>query len=215
MATEWDGVTKRDVYREPVVAERDRLADAAVAGRWPDVFELLRTHPWANRTRLGGTSAFTPLHQAARHGAAEDVVRQLVELGAWRSIRTVTGQRPIDLAEERGHRHLAEILLPAPVHLLPDAVCTGLQEQLHLLIRGRIPQLYVDGALRLPQVEPITELDDPTLWFPVPGLYGGFRIELSGQELTVQSWNRVHGGWAQTHRITQDTIALLESGWDI
>ncbi|HEY4456820.1 MAG TPA: hypothetical protein VGN81_21085 [Pseudonocardiaceae bacterium] len=215
MATEWDGVTKRDVYREPLVAERDRLADAAKAGRWPDVLALVRAHSWANRTRLGGASAFTALHQAAWHGAAEDVVRELVDLGAWRTIRATNRQRPIDIAEERGHRHLRDILKPAPKHPLPETVCTGMEEQLHLLIRGRIPKLYWESELRLPQVEPITELDETTLWFPVPGLYGGFNIELSGHELTVQSWNRVHGGWAQTHRVTEDTIQLVESGWDI
>ena len=212
---EWDGVTKRDDYREAMVADRDRLADAARDGRWPDVFALLREHPWVNRGRVGGRSAFTPLHQAAWHGAPVDVVRKLLDLGAWRTIRAANGQRPLDVADERGHHHLRELLQPAPKHPLSDAVADGMREQLHLLIRGRIPELYEKSRLWLPQVEPLTELDEPTLWFPVPGLYGGFSIELSDHELTVRSWCRVAGGWAQTHRVTRDTIQLLESGWDI
>lgn len=215
MTVEWDGVGNRDSYREPIVVQRDRLADAAGEGRWPDVLALLRDRSWANCVRLGGTSGFTPLHQAAWHGAEVAVVLELIELGAWRTIRAANRQRPVDVAEEKGHRHLLDVLRPAPKHPLPDAVSAGMQEQLHLLIRGRIPKLYLENRLRLPQIEPLTELDEPKLWFPVPGLYGGFSIELGGAELTVRSWNRVHGGWAQTHRITRDTIQLVESGWDI
>ena len=51
------------------------------------------------------------------------------------------------------------------------------------------------------------------VWFPVPGMYGGFRILLDGDALTVESWNRVVGGSGQRHRITADGTELTEAGF--
>jgi len=213
--TEWDGVTDRSNLKPEVLADRDRLADAARAARWPVVFDILARRSWVNRARPGGDRGFTALHQAAWHGADPEVVQRLLDLGAWRTLRADNRQRAVDVAEQHGHHHLVAILRPVAVHPLPDDVVAGLREHLHLLIRGRIPRLVTELRLRLPQVEPLTELAAPRFWFPVPGLYGGFDIELTGRELTVKSWNRVHGGWARTDLVTADGIRLLESGWDI
>jgi hypothetical protein len=107
-----------------------------------------------------------------------------------------------------------EILRPAPVHPLPDDVLDGLEQQLHLLIRGRVPGLVTEHRLFLPQVGPLTELDPPQMRFPVPKMHGSFNIELRGEELTVHSFNRVGGGSGQTHLVTVDSIKLLESDQD-
>ncbi len=64
----------------------------------------------ANQWRFGGTSWFTPLHQAAWLGAPVEVAERLIRLGAWRSLRTADGARVDDLARTCGHRHLLEIL---------------------------------------------------------------------------------------------------------
>lgn len=212
---EWDGVTLRSDYHDIHVADRDRLADAARDAEWTEVLRRLREMPWVNRSRVGGKSAFAPLHQAAWHGADPGVVRALVELGAWRTLRASNGQRALDIATDRGHDHLLDLLRPAPEHPVDDTVRSGLEDQLHLLIRGRVPRLVTEHRLRLPQLEPLTELTSSKLWFPVPGMYGGFAITLHDNELTVDSWCRVAGGSAQTHRITADSIHLVNSGWDI
>lgn len=211
---EWDGVTIRSDYTETNVADRDRLADAARTAHWPEVLRILAEHPWVNLPRVGGRTGFAPLHQAAWHGADPEITGRLVRLGGWRTLRGNDGRRPIDIAEERGHHQLLDILRPDPVQQLPEDVLAGLEEQLYLLIRGRVPDLVTEHRLRLPQLAPLTELTVPRLWFPVPGMYGGFSIELARAELTVRSWNRVFGGWAQTHRVTANSIHLVESGWD-
>jgi hypothetical protein len=73
-----------------------------------------------------------------------------------------------------------------------------------------------DVQLRMPQTGPLTEVDEPTMWFPVPGLYGGFSIELTGENvLTVKSWCRVVSGWAETWEITLGASRAIEVGWDI
>jgi hypothetical protein len=145
------------------------------------------------------------------------VVNRLIDLGAWRTLRTRTHERlrPVDIAEQRGHHHLVELLRPVLVHPVPEEVLDGLEQQLRLLICGRIPRLVTEHKLRLPQLDPLTELDPAQMHFPVPMMYGGFNMELRREELTVSSFNRVRGGWAQTHLITADSIRLLESGWDL
>lgn len=211
---EWDGVTRRSTLHAKVAAQRDWLADAARDGDWRTVFHILdRTPTWANSPRLEGRSGYAPLHQAAWHGATVETVERLLEYGAWRTLRAQEASRAEDIAAHRGHRHLAAVLRPEHKHPLPPDVLAGLQQNLHRLIRyragdGRGPDLATRERLRLPELEVLTELDDPVCWFPVPGMYGGFRFELRGSELTVDSWIRVVGGSERTDRVTPEGVHL-------
>ncbi len=210
----WDGVTQRTTYRNGVVEHRDRLAEAARSGDWPSVLTLLAAHPqWVNATRIGGESGYTPLHQAAWHGVPVAIVLRLVELGAWRTLRTAEGERALDIADRLGHRHLAGALRPVARRPVPDETLTALERHLHALIRERAGALVEAHKLRLPELEPLTEVTDPTFWFPVPGMYGGFSYTLSHDELIVESWCRVVGGSGQTHRVTVNGVELVRDGW--
>jgi hypothetical protein len=55
------------------------------------------------------------------------------------------------------------------------------------------------------------------MWFPVPGMYGGFsyRLESVGVEakLVSESWCRVVGGSGQRHEITSAGSQLVEEGF--
>jgi hypothetical protein len=209
----WDGVTRRSDYRAELVAERDALADAARAGDWPAVLARLPSLG-ANATRVGGASGFAPLHQAAWHGAPVAVAQELVRRGGWLTLRATDGRRPVDIALGHGHEHLRAVLTPRPRHPLPADVLAGLEVQLHRLVWQRIPELAAELRMRLPQLAVLTELAEPALWFPVPGLYGGFSIVLRDTELEVKSWNRIAGGWGATHRVTRVGVELVASGWD-
>ncbi|GAA1033085.1 hypothetical protein GCM10009557_33660 [Virgisporangium ochraceum] len=55
-----------------------------------------------------------------------------------------------------------------------------LQSYLHALIRERAARQVDESALRLPELEAPLELDPPAIWFPVPGMYGGFSLRLDG-----------------------------------
>lgn len=210
---EWDGATLRQTYRAEELRIRDQVADAARDGHWEQLFEILGHR--VNRIRPGGKEAFTPLHQAAWHGAPADVARKLIDLGAWRTVRNARGLTPQDIAVERGHAHLAEVLTPVIRHPLEDALVKDLENQLHLLIRGRSAELVLAWQLRLPRLGPLTELTEPKLIFPVPGQEGGFSIELRGDVLRVASWNRAVRGWAQIHAVTRNSIQLTDDGWDL
>jgi hypothetical protein len=210
---EWDGATLRATYREDELLVRDRISDAARDAQWATLFEIVG--PRINRTRPGGKEGFAPLHQAAWHGAPVDVVQQLIARGAWRTLRTAAGRTALEIAAEREHAHLAGILRPVIRHPLDESLLRGLENQLHLLIRGRSAELVVKWQLRLPQLAPLTELTEPKLSFPVPGQEGGYSVELRGDVLRVASWNRNLKGWAQIHAVTRTSIQLTDDAWDL
>ncbi|YCK42257.1 hypothetical protein ACNF49_51925 [Actinomadura sp. ATCC 39365] len=213
-ASTWDGVTLRSTYKDRLVEGRDELADAARDGAWSTVFELLEEHPdWVNVGRVGGTSGYTPLHQAAWHGADADVVHRLTARGAWRTLRTAQGERAIDIATRQGHPHLLTPLTPVIHHRLPAETLRLIQRHFHALIHERADDLVTEHRLRLPELEPLTEQRHPGCWFPVPGMYGGFSYRLEQGSLTVESWCRVVGGSGQRHIIDEHGPHLVAEGF--
>lgn len=215
---DWDGVAERGVYKDAHQAELDRLSDAAHQGDWATVLAAVaKTPALANTRRIGGRSGWTPLHQAAWHNAPAEVVRQLVDAGAWRTLRSTDGERPADVAARLGHDALLPLLEPVPLHPVPEPDLRAMEHFLHALIHVRTEHYSVKTALVLPQVCVLTELPDAELWFPVPGMYGGFGIRLekaeTGSHLRVTSHCRVVGYSGRTHHVTPDGCALVESGW--
>lgn len=194
----WDGVMLRSAYHDRLVAERDRLADAARDGAWDTVFSLLgEERGWVNHCRVGGATWYTPLHQAAWRGAEPEVVHRMVALGAWRTLRTAHGERAIDVARRKGHLRLIEPLTPVIRHPLPGSGLAAIQHHFHRLIHERVgddprrestENLVAVNRLRLPELEPLTEQEALSCWFPVPGMYGGFGYRLEGAGLVVESW---------------------------
>lgn len=214
----WDGITKAGTLNDWAATARSALADAAKAYNWPRVFELISEHTeFVNSCRPGGKSLFAPLHQAAHAGAGVEVVHRLIELGAWRTLQNARGERPVDVAERQGHHHLRGVLEPVLKHRVPHGVLLRIQSHFHEIIRGRIDRVLPDHGLRLPELEPLLELDRPKMWFPVPGMYGGFsyRLESPGveAELISESWCRVVGGSGQRHEITSGGSRLVEEGF--
>ncbi|CAB3758654.1 hypothetical protein B7G54_17295 [Burkholderia puraquae] len=219
MSIAWDGITGADVLDDAQVASRHALADAARNGDWATMLDLVaRQSRLVNATRLGGTSLHTPLHQAAYGGAPKEVVAELLRLGAWRMLRDARGERAIDIAVTRGHRHLVDLLTPQPRRVAPDDTLHDIQRHFHDMIRGRIAHLRVD-ALRLPELEPLLELDEQAerVWFAVPGMYGGFGYALHTDGATAvlvsDSWSRVVGGSGQRHEITAHGCTLVDEGF--
>ncbi|MBZ5790800.1 ankyrin repeat domain-containing protein [Burkholderia contaminans] len=219
MSITWDGITGADVLGDAEVASRHALADAARNGEWATMLTLVaKQSGLANVTRLGGTSLYAPLHQAAYGGAPKEVVAELLRLGAWRMLRDARGERPVDIAGRRGHRHLLDLLTPQPRRFVPDDTLLAIQRHFHEMILGRIAHLRVD-ALRLPELEPLLELDAQAgrMWFAVPGMYGGFDYALHADRdaalLVSSSWSRVAGGSGQRHDITANGCTLVDEGF--
>ena len=214
----WDGVIQADALTEEAANARIKLAGAARSGDWPTVLEILTTNnEFINSCRPGGKSLYASLHQAAYCGAPADIVGQLIELGAWRTLQNARGERPVDVAERKGHRWLQAALAPVLNHQVQIGVLLKIQSNFHDVIRGRIDRELPNHGLRLPELEPLLELERPQMWFPVPGMYGGFsyRLESIGVDakLMAESWSRVVGGSGQRHEITSEGSRLVEEGF--
>jgi hypothetical protein len=213
-AADWDGVTRRDTYSTSYQAERDEFADRARDGDWPAVLAWLAKRPaFVNTWRPGGPSWYTPIHQAAWHGAEASVVRALLDHRAWLTLRTAAGDRPLDIALRGGHTHLTGLLTPVVRTPVPTDVLHALRHHFHEVIRGRVADLVDEQRLRLPELDVLTELTEPDMWFAVPGMYGGFRYALHGRELEVESWIRVVGGSGERHRVTVGGAVRTAAGF--
>jgi hypothetical protein len=219
----WPGVLDPGLLKPEAAARGQRLSDAAKAGRWPEVFEVLDL-AWVdvNQSRLGGSSWFAPLHQAAWHGAPASVASDLLARGALRSLPARDGRTPYDVASERGHAHLLDLLTPPQTSLTPERAA-DLDRGLASLIDGRltppggIAESYAKplrDSLRYPPVAVLPEVEGQRVWFAVPGMYGGFSVALmKGDYLYVESWIRVVGGSGQAHVVTHEGVTLVEEGF--
>lgn len=218
MDVKWDGIIRAEALNDWAIGSRTALANATKAYSWTRVFELLsENEELVNSSRLDGKSLFAPLHQAANAGAPVEVVERLIEIGAWRTLQNARGERPVDVAERKGHQHLRDVLEPVLMHRVPLGVLLKIQAYFHEVIRGRIDKVLPNHGLRLPELEPLLELDSPRIWFAVPGMYGGFsyQLESAGVEakLISESWCRVEGGSAQMHEITSMGGRLVGDGY--
>lgn len=214
----WDGITRQASLGSEEASIRGELCDAAKNYRWDLVFELLQRNPHlVNATRPSGLSWFAPLHQVAHSGATVEIVQRMTQMGAWRSLQSARGERPFDVAERQGHRHLLEVLQPVYLHQVPLGILHRIQAEFHKVIAVRVEQLVVEHALRLPELETLLELERPRLWFPVPGMYGGFSfwLQTTGVDavLVSESWSRVEGGSGQRHEITSAGSKLVDEGF--
>lgn len=221
MTTEWPGVITASVLHEYDVIRRNELADAAKVYDWDKTLEILRTYPsLINATRLNGKSFYSPLHQAAHGGAPVEVVQTMIEIGAWRTLRNADGERPLDISKRKMHKHLIQVLEPVYKTHIPHETLQQIQDQFHKLIRTRIIYLHAmpeESGLRLPELKPLLEMEQPHAWFSVPMMYGGFNywLDSAGQDaiLISESWCRIFDGSGQRHEISDETCTLVEEGF--
>ena len=214
----WDGTTQSATLSEAALKVRQELADAAKQTDWAQVLTLVSgDEQLVNSVRPDGRSGFTPLHQAAYGNAPLGVIHRLISMNAARTVQNANGERPIDVADRRGHQHLLEALSPHLRHNIPHGILRRIEENFHAVVAGRVRTLIDTHRLRLPQLELLLELERPQMWFPVPGMYGGFsyRFEAFGVDakLVSESWSRVEGGSGQRHEITSAGSVLVEEGF--
>lgn len=214
----WDGITRLETLSEWAAEARQRIADAGRSYDWGALVTAATAHPeFVNATRLGGSSLYAPLHQVAHGGAPVHVAERLLALGAWRTLRNARGERPVDVAQRRAHGHLLGVLEPALARPVPPDVLSAMQKHFHAVIRERATELVDKEQLRLPELEPLLEEEKVTVWFAVPGMYGGFNYRLTEDgidaKLVVESWCRVVGGSGQRHEITSAGTRLVEEGF--
>lgn len=111
--------------------------------------------PWT-ATGSKDPSGYTPIHQAAWHGASVEEVQRLLNLGAWRTQSQTFVSRPssvvsltnfqgtlrtinsddtaLDIARQFRYTHLYDILAPVIRHPLSSTTILKLEKSLHDLI---------------------------------------------------------------------------------
>ncbi|MFD7710222.1 ankyrin repeat domain-containing protein [Streptomyces sp. NPDC059785] len=207
---EWDGLTERERYNDWYLKERDRLADAARDADFNRLFEELAQHPRrVNPARPGSRSGFTALHQAAWHGAGIAVVSRLLAHGAWRTHRTRDGRRPVDIARERGHAHLLELLEPVAVRQLP-APADRLEHHFHALLRETTGSCFDEIEHRLPPLVPLTEGPAVRIDFRVVGMMGGFLYRLEEGLVHVHARSRADYDDGDRYWVTPESWTKIE-----
>lgn len=218
MTAEWDGITKSEVLRDDEVVIRHALADAAKQYNWKKTFEILDKRPdLLNVTRPDGRSLYSPLHQSAHGNAPVEVVQKMLDMGAWRTLRNADDERAVDIAKRKGHHCLVQLLEPVYKTHISHTTLHKIQIHFHEIILGRAGDLVKKFRLRLPELEPLLEIEPPRMWFPVPGMYGGFSYWFDGEgknaKLISESWCRVVGGSGQRHEITSREGKLVDQGF--
>lgn len=195
---------------ERVLREVTAVDDDARAADWDAVLEA---RPWdrLNVWRPGSTTCATPLHHAAAGGASPEIIRALVSRGAWRTLTTLDGLRPVDVARARhADPAVVEALEPAPTRRFAPSTLSVWQSHVDALIRATTAPLAGRYQLRCPPLDVLTELPAAdVLWFPVPGMTGGFALRLTDEGVVVSSTSRVVEGGSESHVITEDGARAL------
>jgi hypothetical protein len=114
-----------------------------------------------------------------------------------------------------------EVLQP-----ITEQTLRAIEQHLHTVIRGRAARFIAKYPVPLPSLtamlageasEYLRRTSESDVWFfPVPGMYGGFRLRwiAGGADAKLESLSfcRIAGGSAQRHEITAAGSELVESG---
>lgn len=216
---EWPGVLDPSLLSKDVIATGHALTDAAEAGDWPALFDLLDATPAlsANQWRPGSPEWLTPLHQAARQDAPAKVIAALIQHGALRSLPDARGWTARDVAIEAGHCAALISQLTAAPSPLSAALIRRLDANLEWAIDGSIRAAQLlDGhsdldlrrMLRYPPAAVLHEAPGRSVRFAIPGMPDGFRVTLRcGYLETVSGVSR------QVHVITHRGAVLAKEGF--
>ncbi|OBF98908.1 ankyrin repeat domain-containing protein [Mycolicibacter sinensis] len=217
---DWPGVLEPSLLPKDAITAGHQLADAAEAGDWPALFDLLDATPAlsVNQWRPGSPEWLNPLHQAARHGAPAETLAALLDRGALRCLRDARGFTACDIADDAGHPPaLLSLLAPPPSPLSAERI-RALDANLEWAIDGtlRTAGLF-DGCsdhelrmlLRYPPVALLHEAPGRSVRLAIPGLTGGVRVTLRCGYLEAMSGRRPTG---QMQVITQRGVVLTAEG---
>ena len=100
---------------------------------------------------------------------------------------------------------------------IPKETLQAIERHFHALIRERAGELIDRHNVVLPTLAVVGSSEKESVWFRVPGMYGGFSYWLEGDgaetKLIAESWSRVVGGSGQRHEITDQGYRLVDEGF--
>jgi ankyrin repeat protein len=215
----WDGLTKYTSLYEKIALAREAIFTWAKQGHWAQVADILADDPsFLHVVEPDEPSFNTLLHYAALNNADVNVVEGLVDLDASRTRQNADGQRALDLALERQHTALYEILEPQLKHRIAWEILQPIEQHFQALFISRIARLHEKHAFQLPQLEILLEMDVPQGSFPVVGGWL-FKYWLEQKDadvnLLVFSANRFSGGSERVHQVTTEGSTQVAQSYEV
>lgn len=205
VCTEWPGVLDVDSAWGSQV-----LSDAVSNSDWDTALSLIDESIRAGRNlvntwRPGGVSWSTPLHQAARHGAPESVIRALLRRGAWKSLVDANGDSALEIAMVHGNEHLADLLEPPETTIRERAVFKCLERHFMagiglILADERLPRM------RPPSLEILAESDELLTFSPAPQ-WAEIMIWVESEQLHLAHW------WGESRENGSEYICDVDGKW--
>ncbi|XP_063397291.1 uncharacterized protein LOC134681574 [Mytilus trossulus] len=203
------------VFKDDVVEEHQKIDDLGKAGQWSELIEFLESSSsYVNSSRLSvkgdnkGPTWYTPLHYAADLGAPEHTFKDLIRLGASKSMKNAEGQTAYDIAKSKGLDKIILDQLVIPEKIKQNAAAIEKMEKgLHEVINSRVKDLIKDNGQALPQLSLLFE--HGSFYYPVPGMYGGFSVSEHDDGIQADSWVRVCGGSEQNHVVNKEGKVTL------
>lgn len=195
---EWQGVTQKNVYSVDINNHLANITELSKRSNWQGLFDILKDESkYVNFFNPSEDLWYAPLHYAAEEGASDIIIRKLIEMGSWRTLRTAKGERAVDIVARKGHTNLVDILKPVLHYSIATDRLAQMQKYFHKYIIRRTETLVKDYKLRLPDLEPLLEMRNSKIWFPVPGMMGGFSYWIEEKEdgfkLLCNNWSRMDG----------------------
>ncbi|KAK3091429.1 hypothetical protein FSP39_019819 [Pinctada imbricata] len=201
------------------------IADLSYTFAWPLLIEEIKLDLPLDRSlvnvcrlrREGPDSEppklYTPLHQAATGRASIEVFKELLELGASKTLKTAQGETAYDIGVRKNLDPEILKLIEVPEEIRKrESEIKLMEEGLHKAILGRSEDLIKKSGQQLPQLAYLYEFG--SFWYPIPGMYGGFNIEATDEGVETSSWCRVVGGSGERHVIDKEgNVTLAESGF--
>ena len=198
------------------------IADLSGARKWAELLDYLKDHlrgsslDRINMSRLpvdesSKVDLRTALHLAAEGNAPIKVFEKLLELGASKSLKDAEGNTAYDIGKKNGLSEDILSLIEIPTKIREnEAVIKKMEAGLHQIILAREDWLIQSNGQILPQLVFLYEFED--FFYPVPGMYGGFRVTKHDDGVQVVSFCRISGGSGQRHVIdTEGNVELVET----
>jgi len=210
----------------------DTFANLIYNYQWSQTIEFLEQHPdFVNNTRLLSKPTeegpddekpklFTCLHQAAHGRASANVIKKLLDFGALRSLKNHKGQTAYDIAKANILTDDNALKLLQVPNIITDnkeridKMEKALHEKVIMGEERNTKGLIEKNGQVMPQISVLWELEtEDSMWYPVPGMYGGFNISIDKKEwiMQVDSWCRVCGGSEMRHIIDREGVVTDKS----
>ncbi|XP_057313772.1 uncharacterized protein LOC130655086 [Hydractinia symbiolongicarpus] len=165
---------------------------------------------------------WTFLHHAAFYYAPISVLEEIKAKKFVMSLKDAEGHMAIDHVKSTASPSYKNLFKPRfKIENIDLKKLNKIEKTFHGVINSRVEDLVNEHNLILPTISVLLEKAVKTeeFWFAVPGMFGGFTIELKyNDEMTdveavnTTSWCRAAAGSCETYLCTENNVTLEDTG---